>query len=142
MILKVEMPTHDQSLRGGRVLRWHKAEGDQIGFGEDICDVAIDEFAVLRRTGRATLLSGRRRKKLKDDLEVREGKVYLEMTITSSDQGVLARVVAGEGDSISLGDTLGLVSTNGEAVEGPTEQWSDATPMRVVVNVLDDDDDF
>ncbi len=142
MIMKVTMPTHDQSMRGGKVLRWHKSEGDPVVFGDDLCDVAIDEFAVLRRTGRATLLSGRRQKKLRDDLEVREGKVYVEMTITSSDQGTLRKVVAGEGDAIALGALLAVVTTGDEALEGTPADWQNATPMRVVVNVVSDDEDF
>jgi pyruvate/2-oxoglutarate dehydrogenase complex dihydrolipoamide acyltransferase (E2) component len=142
MMMKITMPTYDQSMRGGRVLRWHKGEGDDIGFGDDICDVAIDEFAVLRRTGRATLLSGRRQKKLRDDLEVREGKVYREMTITSSDQGTLRKVVAGEGDSIALGDLLAVVTTDGQPLSGTPADWQNATPMRVVVNALNDEEDF
>ncbi len=140
MILKLAIPAHDQSLRSGRVLRWYKREGDHVGFGDDICDIAIDEFAVLRRTGRATLLARARRGRLRDDLEVRQGKVYVEMRLTSSDQGVLRKIVAQEGDEIGPGAMIGLVVTGDETLDGPADRWTDATPMRVVVNTINDED--
>lgn len=143
MISKLEMPKIDQSLRGGRVVAWYKQEGDAIGFGDQICKLAIDEFAVLRRTARATLLSGRRRKKLKSDLEVREGKVYLEVELTSSDEGVLRRCIAGAGEPVSTGDLLAVVASpdHGDLSEGEAE-WSAAPEFRVVVNVAGGDNDL
>jgi pyruvate/2-oxoglutarate dehydrogenase complex dihydrolipoamide acyltransferase (E2) component len=143
MILKLEMPTIDQSLRGGRVVSWYKQEGDPIAFGEEICKLAIDEFAVLRRTARATLLSGRRRKKLKSDLEVRQGMVYLEVEITSSDEGVLRKRVVQEGEPLESGDLLGVVATADHGVfTEPEPQWRDAPAFRVVVNVAGGDNDL
>ncbi len=143
MILKLEMPMIDQSLRGGRVVSWFKQEGEPIGFGDEICRVAVDEFAVLRRTARATLLSGRRRKKLKSDLEVRQGKVYLEVDVTSSDSGVLRKQIAREGEPLQSGDLLAVVTTedHGE-LEEPEQQWREAPAFRVVVNVAGGDNDL
>jgi pyruvate/2-oxoglutarate dehydrogenase complex dihydrolipoamide acyltransferase (E2) component len=143
MILKLEMPTVDQSLRGGRIVAWYKNEGDPIAFGDEICKLAIDEFAVLRRTARATLLSGRRRKKLKDDLEVRQGKVYLEVELRSSDQGVLRKHLVHEGEPLAHGDLLAVVVTedHGELTEGE-QQWRNAPSFRVVVNVAGGENDL
>ena len=143
MILKLEMPTVDQSLRGGRIVAWYKDEGDPIAFGDEICKLAIDEFAVLRRTARATLLSGRRRKKLKDDLEVRQGKVYLEVELRSSDRGVLRKQLVHEGEPLAHGDLLAVVATedHGELTEGE-QQWRDAPSFRVVVNVAGGENDL
>lgn len=143
MISQLEMPQMDQSLRGGRVVAWYKQEGDPIAFGDVICKLAIDEFAVLRRTARATLLSGRRRKKLKSDLEVREGKVYLEMEITSSDEGVLRKQVAAEGEPVSSGDLLAVVASGDHGELHETEaEWRQAPAFRVVVNVAGGDNDL
>ncbi len=143
MILKLEMPQVDQSFRGGRVVEWYKKEGDPIGFGDEICKLAIDEFAVLRRTARATLLSGRRRKKLKSDLEVRSGKVYLEVEVTSSDEGVMRKIVSEVGEPASSGDLIAVVSTpdHGELTEGEVA-WSGAPTFRVVVNVAGGENDL
>lgn len=143
MIQRLEMPTMDQSMRGGRVIAWYKHEGDPIAFGDEICKLAIDEFAVLRRTARATLLSGRRRKKLKSDLEVRQGKVYLEVELTSSDQGVLRKQIAREGDPLASGDLLAVVASEDHgALTESEDQWRAAPAFRVVVNVAGGENDL
>ena len=142
MLMKLEMPLIDPSLRGGKVVRWLKREGDTFGFGDEICILAVDEFAALRRTARATLLSGRRRRSLKSDLEVRQGKVYLQVVLTSSDGGVMRRIVADDGDPIAVGDLLAVVSTtdNG-ALDGTVDDWESAPTMRIAANVLQDEDE-
>ena len=142
MICKLEMPLIDPSLRGGHVVRWTKQVGDPIGFGDEICIVALDEFAALRRTARATLLSGRKRKNLKSDLEVRSGKVFLEVALTSSDHGVLRRIIKEQGDQITIGDTLAIVTSEVEEDLGQELAWDDAPVLRVVANPLDDDDNL
>jgi len=140
LINKLEVPAVDPSMHGGRVLRWHKREGDPIGFGDVICELAVDEFAVLRRTARATLLARGRRNKLKSDLEQREG-VYFEVALVSSDQGVLRKIVAHEGDRIVIGDLLGVVTSadHGE-LTGSAADWRGAPAVRVVANKTADDD--
>lgn len=142
MIVKLEMPLIDPSLRGGRMVRWDKQVGDRIGFGDEICVVALDEFAALRRTARATLLAGRRRKKLKSDLEVREGKVHLEVSITSSDEGVLRKIIKDEGDPIVIGDTMAIVASPDHGDLGGENEWADVPVMRVVANPVGGDKDF
>lgn len=137
MLMKLEMPLIDPSLRGGSVVKWLKREGDAFEFGDEICIVAVDEFAALRRTARATLLSGRRRLSLKSDLEVRRGKVYLHVALTSSEAGVMSKIVADEGEHFTIGDLLAVVSTgaNGELV-GSVDDWRSAPTMRVAANMM------
>lgn len=142
MICKLEMPLIDPSLLGGRVVRWSKQVGDPIGFGDEICIVALDEFAALRRTARATLLAGRKRKKLKSDLEVRSGKVFLEVTLTSSDQGVLRKIIKEQGDQITIGDTLAIVTSEIDEDLGQELAWAEAPVLRVVANPLGDDENL
>ncbi len=142
MIMKLEMPLIDPSLRGGKVVKWHKTEGDEFGFGDVVCQVAVDEFAALRRTARATKLSGGRRKKLKSDLEVRKGKVYLEVDITSADHGVLRQIIVEEGERVSIGDTLAIVTTKDHGDLGGDRTWNDAPVMRVATNVAAGDHDI
>jgi pyruvate/2-oxoglutarate dehydrogenase complex dihydrolipoamide acyltransferase (E2) component len=142
MIIRLDMPLIDPSLRGGHVARWSKAVGDEIAFGEEICVVDLDDFAVLRRTARATLLAGRRRNKLKSDLETRSGKVLLKVSITSSDSGVLRKIVKEEGDEIAIGDTMAIVASPDHGDIGTEEQWAEAPAMRVVPNTVADGDYF
>jgi pyruvate/2-oxoglutarate dehydrogenase complex dihydrolipoamide acyltransferase (E2) component len=142
MICKLDMPLIDPSLRGGRVVRWSKNVGDSISFGDEICIVALDEFAALRRTARATLLAGRKRKKLKSDLEVRSGKVFLEVALTSSDQGVLRRIIKEQGDQIVIGDTLAIVTSEVEEDLGQELAWAEAPVLRVVANPVGDEENL
>lgn len=142
MIYKLEMPLIDPSLRGGRVVSWSKKVGDRIGFGDEICVVALDEFAALRRTARATLLAGRRRRKLKSDLEVRAGKVFVEVAITSSDKGVLRKIVKEQGDQVVIGDTMAIVASDDHGDLGQEYEWAQAPAMRVVPNPVGGDQDF
>lgn len=142
MIYKLEMPLIDPSLRGGHVVSWSKKVGDHIGFGDEICVVELDEFAALRRTARATLLAGRRRRKLKSDLEVRAGKVSVEVAITSSDRGVLRKIVKEQGDQVVIGDTMAIVASDDHGDLGQEYEWVQAPAMRVVPNPVGGDQDF
>lgn len=141
MLMKLEMPLIDPSLRGGSVLKWLKREGEPFQFGEEICLVAVDEFAALRRTARATLLSGRKRRALKSDLEIRQGKVYLRVALTSSDSGFMRKIIADDGDPIAVGDLLAVVSTTDSGVlDGTVDDWKSVPTMRVAANMHEDDE--
>lgn len=138
MILRLEIPITNPSLTGGIIKEWHKEEGDPIGFGEDVCTISFDEFAVLRRTARATLLAGRKHKNLKSHLESRDGKVLLHMVVSSAEPGTLEKTLLAPGDRFAVGDTLAVVSTapiEGELTPGV---WSDSPAMRVVANTAAD----
>lgn len=111
MILRLEVPLTNPSLTGGTVKEWHKAEGDSIGFGDEVCTVAYDQFVALRRTARATLLSGRKAKGLKSSLESRTGKVLMDVVVSAAEQGVLGKILMGPGDRFAVGDTLAVMST-------------------------------
>ncbi len=115
--------------------KWHKNEGDLIEFGDDICTVTIDDFAVLRRTARATLLTGRKAKRLKSDLESRTGMVSVDVVVTASDQGVLSRILKAAGDRVEIEDTLAVVVTDSEDGAPPPDSWDDAPTMRVIGNM-------
>jgi len=142
MICRIEMPLINPSLRGGRVVRWNKQVGEAISFGDEICIVALDEFAAIRRTARATLLAGRKRKKLKSDLEVRSGKVFIEVALTSSDEGVLRRIIKQQGDEITIGETLAIVTSQINEEFGKESGWAEAPLLRVVANPVGDDESF
>ena len=138
MILRLEVPLTNPSLTGGTFKDWHKAEGDVIGFGDEVCTVAYDEFAVLRRTARATLLSGRNNKKLKSNLESRTGKVLMDVVICAAEEGILGKILMSPGERFAVGDALALVSTeptNDYAVPGGIAHLA---PMRVETNTSAD----
>lgn len=140
MILRLEMPLIDPSLRRGRVANWHVGEGDEVAFGEDLCTVVLDEFVALRRTGRATLLSTRRRTKLKSDIEVREGKVALKIVITASEPGVVREIAADQGAPVAPGNLLAVIGSDG-AESYSARDVEGACVMRVATNVAGTRDD-
>lgn len=137
MILRLEIPITNPSLTGGTIKEWHKSEGDAIGFSEDVCTVSFDQFAVLRRTARATLLAGRRSKNLKSQLESREGKVLMDVVVSSAEQATLEKILMKPGDRFQVGDTLAVVST-GPTNGGLSEDWGESPTMRVVANTSAD----
>jgi pyruvate/2-oxoglutarate dehydrogenase complex dihydrolipoamide acyltransferase (E2) component len=140
MLMKLEFPLLDRSLRGGRVVSWQKREGERFEFGEVICLTQLDEFAALRRTGRATLLSGKRRTSLKSDLEIRDGRVALSVALTASDSGWVHTIIAKEGTEIGVGSLLAVVSTDNRPDTGRQPDEVDLPLMRVVANVVDTDE--
>jgi pyruvate/2-oxoglutarate dehydrogenase complex dihydrolipoamide acyltransferase (E2) component len=111
MILRLEVPVTNPSLIGGTVKEWHKSEGEVIGFGDEVCTVAYDQFVALRRTARATLLSGRKAKRLKSNLESRTGKVLMDIVVSAAEQGVLGKILMDPGARFAVGDTLAVIST-------------------------------
>jgi pyruvate/2-oxoglutarate dehydrogenase complex dihydrolipoamide acyltransferase (E2) component len=138
MILRLEIPITNPSLTGGTIKEWHKSEGDAIGFSEDVCTISFDQFAVLRRTGRATLLAGRKSKNLKSQLESREGKVLMDVVVSSAEQATLEKILMKPGDRFHVGDTLAVVSTGPTNGELQPEDWGGSPTMRVVANTSAD----
>lgn len=114
MILRVEVPASDAAFRSGYVARWHKKEGDEVGFGDPLCDIAIDHFMALQRTKRAALLgstSRLRRRGVRSTYDRREGRGLVHVRLVSSEGGVrLGEIVAGEGDRIDIGDLVAILT--------------------------------
>ncbi len=149
MILKVVVPAHDAAFRAGYVARWFKREGDAVGFGDLLCDIAIDEFMALQRTKRATLLGSSkklRRRRVTDGYDLREGRGLVHMHILSSEADTkLGKIVVPEGGRIEIGTVVGLL---GGADAGAADIEA-AQPARIavdmpkaeVVDPFDDDED-
>lgn len=142
MLLRLEMPMINPTLRGGKVLTWHVKEGEEIGFGQDICTVSLDDFALVRRTGRATQLSGKKMSKLKSNLESRTGEAMVNVVITASDRGKLARVLKKEDDVVAIGDLIAVVATEGSDDPSGPDNWAQAPVMRVVGNISSEMEDI
>ena len=141
MILKVTVPAADAAFRGGYIVAWHKIEGDSIDFGDDLCDIAIDEFMSLQRTKRATLLgstSKLRQRRVKDAYDLREGRGQVTVRLTSAESGVLlGKILVAEGERVEIGSLVALMSGPDGDVSGDIESAPDA---RVAVNMPDAED--
>lgn len=138
MILRLAVPLTNPSLTGGTVKEWHKAEGDLIGFGDEVCTVAYDEFVALRRTARATLLSGRKAKRLKSNLESRSGKVLMDIVVSAAEQGILGKILMSPGDRFAVGDTLAVMSTKPTDDYTVPDDLAELATMRVETNTSAD----
>ena len=141
MILKVTIPAADAAFRGGYIIAWHKSEGDPVGFGDDLCDVAIDEFMALQRTKRATLLGSTskwRARRVKDARSLREGRGQVTVRLRSAESGVLlGKVIVPEGGRVEIGSLIAVMSGTDGDTSGDIETASDA---RIAVNMPDADD--
>jgi pyruvate/2-oxoglutarate dehydrogenase complex dihydrolipoamide acyltransferase (E2) component len=141
MILKVTVPAADAAFVGGWIQTWYKSEGDPIEFGDDLCDIAIDEFIALQRTKRATLLgstSRLRKRRVKDVYDLREGRGQALLRLTSAESGVLlGKVFVAEGERIEIGSLVAVLSSSGEAVSDDIET---APVARIAFNIPDSED--
>lgn len=141
MILKVNIPAGDAAFRGGFIAKWHKEAGDPIDFGDDICDVAIDEFMALQRTKRASLLgstSKLRKRRIKDGYDLREGRGQVTIRLTSAEGGVqLGKIVVPEGGRVEIGSLVALLSGSDGDVSGDLDTAPEA---RIAVNMPDAED--
>ncbi len=119
MLLDVTLPLADAAFRAGSVSRWHVREGDPVEFGTVLCDVAINEFAALQRTKRASLLgstSKLRQRRVRDGVDYREGRGEVVIRLTSVESGMTVREIAiPDGGRVEIGDLLArLGPTSGD----------------------------
>ncbi len=116
MILRFEMPDLDLGALSTLMHRWHKAEGDQISYGDDICEVFVEETKTITRSKHASdLLGGSARKRpagAPGDPGTSRVANYA-VRLVSSDVGYLRRISAPEGESLSAGATLALMTSDG-----------------------------
>ncbi|MET0832217.1 MAG: hypothetical protein ABWY62_07515 [Acidimicrobiia bacterium] len=137
MILQIRMPVVEQAFGGGRLVRWYVSPGDTFGPGQRICTVAVERAKLVRRTAEKGGLL-RRSNGMVNREDTGKGNVYLEVELISNDRGRLDRGLVGEGDEVTAGDALGVVTTidhDGAVDDG---SWRDAPLVRVTARYGDD----
>lgn len=137
MILRLQVPFLETFAEEGSVLKWHVKEGDALQFGDAICDIAVSEWMALRKTKRAVNLikiTGKSQGNVKHNFEKREGRGLLVMGVVASEPGYLRVVRAHEGEPVSVGDLLALVTTDPAE---PLSDDSESSAMRVVAVTKD-----
>jgi pyruvate/2-oxoglutarate dehydrogenase complex dihydrolipoamide acyltransferase (E2) component len=126
MKLRLEMPFVAKQIRSGSVACWHLGEGDQFGFGTDLCDLVIDHVDTIRRAHPERIVPKR---------------VSHSVRIRASESGILRSILATEGRAVSVGELLGVVSTDpAEPVDGPPPV--DAPALRVVADPILPEEDY
>lgn len=143
MLLKVTIPHSDAAFRGGYLVKWHKTEGDPIALGDDLCDIAVDQFMALQRTKRAALLGStakRHRRKVRDGYDLRDGRGLVHLRLTCAEnEALLGRVIVGEGDRVTIGQLVAVL-TDGEPLDD-LDSFAGIAEARIIVNIPDVNDD-
>ncbi len=132
MILKLEMPYFDRQVNKGSIVKWHKAEGDYINFGDELFEIKVEEITKLKR-----VKEGQAR-----TVDVVKGTIRgleFNITVTSSDMGFLRKISAQEGDEREIGDVIAAITTSAD--EPLDEAVINAAPaFRVIANVAEEED--
>jgi hypothetical protein len=139
MILQLEMPPVNPSIRGGQIVAWHKDEGEFVGYGDPVCDVLFTNAVHLRRTTRGgDLADGAPRSRTRRRLRTLN-KIEVMVRLVASDTGYLRRVCAGGKDQNEPGSVLAILSTE-PAETLPEVTGSDRWPLfRVVADQVEEE---
>ncbi len=107
MKLSIEFPPISPAIEAGTVAKWHKAVGDEVSYGDDLFDIAIEEVTRMRRS-----LSARVRKPSKAKYR-KLSDVSVMYRVTSMDSGRLTNIEALEGTAIAVGDVVAHLDVGG-----------------------------
>lgn len=131
MILKLEMPYYDRAVERGTIVKWHKAEGEWVNFGDDLFDIKVEEVTKLKRVKQG---QGKTLDMVKGTL----GGLEFYIHVTSSDMGFLRKIYAEDGQVLEIGDVVATVTTTAAEPFDVDQASVAATPaFRVVTNVAD-----
>lgn len=137
MLFAVRVPQTQGAFRGGYVISWHVAEGHEVGFGSPLCDIAVDEFLLIRREKRAINLgstSRLRRRRVKDSFDLRKGRGEIRIRLISAERSlILSRVITQPGDRIQVGDVVAVLGTEKDR----TSDLNSVPDARVSVDFVD-----
>ena len=142
MLLKLVMPSVDRLMRGGVIGKWHKSEGDHVGYGDDLLDLNAEITMNVLDNGTME----QRIRLLKNGGSVRdedlagianEKTLVLAARVTASDSGTLSRIDAREGTYREVGGMLAVLSTDDAGRATPAdEDLTEASEFRVVANLV------
>lgn len=122
MLFKLVIPQTNRQIQGGSIIKWHKAEGEWVDFGDDLFDYRVDEINLLRKVKKEN---------------IRKWEVSLR--VTSSDMGVLHKIHAAEGTYRNVGEVVAVLAmSEDELVSDPDLDLDQAPVFRVVANVIDE----
>ena len=149
-------------VQAGEVAEWHKAEGDWVAFGDDLCDIQIRTVLspawVRDARNRRRRLSAnpealaeaaedesqaggggshRRRSAAQASRGTLVQESYFLLRLTASDEGYLRQIRMRVGDQCQLDGVLAILSTNlGDAIDEATLGQAPSPPFRVVGNAM------
>jgi hypothetical protein len=159
MLLKLLVPHYNRSIPGGRILRWHKAEGDWVDYGEDLIDLQIDEVRLTQTIKKGTVTEWHEKllqmlgeqasgASSPEALPLLNGtdppeSTYRHMMATAymrvcaSDAGFLHKICAQVGDLRKVGEVMAILTTEEhESVEECERALNEASVFRAVANFI------
>jgi len=141
MILRLVVPQINRMIPGGSVLKWHVAEGQRVGFGDDLLDLTAQLAGRTIRplADRIRTMTEARRIHVQDVVDLEQGApaATVSFRITASDVGILRRICAPEGTYGDVGALLAVLTTGeDEPCELPETLVATASLFRVVPNVI------
>jgi hypothetical protein len=142
-------------IRAGSIVKWHKTEGAPIHYGDDLFDMKVEEVArhqaALEQANQLMVEPIEYEKWAEKTLQTRNLSVdaigpesstlqlkdSFLIRVASSDNGILRRVCAKEGEHRGVGDLLALITTEeGEPVEDSDQGLRDVGIFRIVANMF------
>jgi hypothetical protein len=152
MLLKLLLPPYNRMVTGGSVVKWHKAEGERVAFGEDLFDLKVEAVQInpllpvdvpeqiellVNAQVAVRQLSDEELMSAAPGPDADSSPWVFGMRITSSDRGILRKIYAGQGDLRQIGDLLAVLSTEeNEALPGADQPLSRAGVFRVIANLI------
>ncbi len=155
MLFKLVIPYYNRQFHGGTIAKWHKAPGDWVEFGDDLLDLHVSEITVLRgspdlkkdiRILTGPMVAQRMLQDESENLSTAQSpppEMYMNVEtefairITASDMGKLRILLAPEGVSCRVGDTVAILSTeDDEPASDAPEVLNEASVFRVIPNPI------
>jgi multidrug efflux pump subunit AcrA (membrane-fusion protein) len=151
MLLKLLLPPYNRMVTGGSILQWHKAEGERVVFGDDLFDLKVETVQVtplpppdVPKQIEMLVNAQAAARHLADEEVATAGpgpqadrqQVVFFMRIASSDQGILRKILAKEGDQREVGNLLAVLSTEENEPIEADHALTGASVFRVIANMI------
>lgn len=125
MRLRVVLPRFSPAIEGVVMYAWHKSPGDQVAYGDHLCDVVVEEITKMRRPISALA-------KKKESPTYGTLDVSVRYRLTSLDSGQLESLSVQPGGAVAVGEVMAVIEAEGG--EGEAD-------ARSVVNLVDPESD-
>ncbi|MEA5577343.1 hypothetical protein [Anabaena sp. UHCC 0451] len=133
MLFKLTLPYIDKKIAGGRIIRWYKQLGDWVDYGEDLCEIQVENKKGLNRPkGAIAILSP----------SSHQGDRFLtvvaseKLKICTSDTGFLRLIAAPEKKYVTVGNLLAILTSDpDEPIDNLEQDSSQLSGFRVIVNI-------
>src|SRR5437762_5080238 len=144
-------------LRSGSILKWHKTEGEEVRYGDELFDMRVEEIAIHPKFLERQLIrpqsfrgwtdqnswaqqSGTKNLAVEDidpSSPMVTSKRPFFVRVTSSDHGILRKVYAKAKERRESGDLLAILTTAlDERIDETSQSIEETSVFRVVVNRL------